>query len=86
MVPTCARQKRPQDRVNVKNLKDDFIRALPTKIRFKGFCVKEENMHKKVEFIFNNEKYDLEHGSVVIAEITSCTNTSNPEVMDAAEL
>jgi aconitate hydratase len=86
LVPTCAGPKRPQDRVPVKNLKEDFIKALPTKLGFKGFGVSEENVNKKVEFNFNNEKYELEHGSVVIAAITSCTNTSNPEVMIAAGL
>jgi aconitate hydratase len=86
LVPTCAGPKRPQDRVPVHSLKEEFIKALPTKLGFKGFGVKEENLNKKVEFTFNDAKYELEHGSIVIAAITSCTNTSNPGVMIAAGL
>ena len=38
-------------------------------------------LDKKVSFIFEGQEYFLRHGSVVIAAITSCTNTSNPSVM-----
>lgn len=38
-------------------------------------------MNASAEFEFDNKKYTLRHGSVVIAAITSCTNTSNPSVM-----
>ena len=43
-------------------------------------------LHEKVPFEFEGKKYELEHGSVCIAAITSCTNTSNPDVMIAAGL
>jgi aconitate hydratase len=53
----------------------------------KGFGLKEEDVNKKVTFPFeNNRTYTIEHGSVVIAAITSCTNTSNPSAMLAAGL
>ena len=86
LVPTCAGPKRPQDKVPVKELKEDFLKSLSNKIGFKGFGIAPENMDKKVQFEFKGSKYDLEHGSLVIAAITSCTNTSNPEVMIAAGL
>jgi aconitate hydratase len=86
IVPTCAGPKRPQDKVAVSNLKEDFIKALPNKMGFKGFGVKEDSLEKKIEFKYQDKSYTLEHGSVVIASITSCTNTSNPEVMIGAGL
>jgi len=46
-----------------------------------GFGIAEEKRSASVEFTFENTAYKLHHGSVVIAAITSCTNTSNPSVM-----
>lgn len=86
LVPTCAGPKRPQDRVLVSKLKEEFITALSTKPGFKGFGVQEKDLNKKIPFKFNDRECTLEHGSVVIAAITSCTNTSNPDVMIAAGL
>lgn len=48
---------------------------------FKGFQVAPERHDVQVPFQFNGAEYSLSHGSVVIAAITSCTNTSNPSVM-----
>ncbi len=48
---------------------------------FKGFQVAPERHDARVPFQFNGAEYSLSHGSVVIAAITSCTNTSNPSVM-----
>ena len=48
---------------------------------FKGFQVAPERHNTAVPFQFNGKEYTLSHGSVVIAAITSCTNTSNPSVM-----
>lgn len=53
---------------------------------FKGFGLKEEDTVKRITFTYENEQYTIGHGSVVIAAITSCTNTSNPSVMLAAGL
>lgn len=50
-------------------------------VGFKGFGLNPEVLNKKVPFIFEGKEYILQHGSVVIAAITSCTNTSNPCVM-----
>src|SRR5947209_9496947 len=72
--PSLAGPKRPQDRVALSNAKDSFEKALPSLIKpGKGEAAASGNGH-------------LKHGSVVIAAITSCTNTSNPSVMLAAGL
>ena len=73
--PSLAGPKRPQDRVSLSNAVKSFAEALPSLNTGNG-----ENKPNKVE------DYSLEHGSVVIAAITSCTNTSNPYVMMAAGL
>lgn len=52
----------------------------------KGYGLKSEDINREVKFFFENEEYTLKHGSIVIAAITSCTNTSNPSVMLAAGL
>jgi aconitate hydratase len=51
-----------------------------------GFGLKQEDKNKTAEFEYNGSKYQLKHGSVVIAAITSCTNTSNPNVLIGAGL
>lgn len=51
-----------------------------------GFAVPKEQQEKVVKFSFHGQPAELKHGNVVIAAITSCTNTSNPSVMLAAGL
>jgi aconitate hydratase len=53
---------------------------------FQGFAVPKEEQDKVVKFDFDGEPAEIKHGSVVIAAITSCTNTSNPSVMLGAGL
>lgn len=48
---------------------------------FKGFQIPQGHHNDKVKFSYQDVDYELNHGSVVIAAITSCTNTSNPSVM-----
>ncbi|XP_021433767.2 cytoplasmic aconitate hydratase [Oncorhynchus mykiss] len=86
VVPCCSGPKRPQDRVAVSDMKTDFEACLAAKQGFKGFQVTPELHHVKVPFQYNDKEYSLSHGSVVIAAITSCTNTSNPSVMLGAGL
>ena len=50
-------------------------------VGFKGFGLPEDKLLSKAPFIYEGHEYVLHHGSVVIAAITSCTNTSNPSVM-----
>lgn len=52
----------------------------------KGYGLKPDDINREVKFSYENEEYSLKHGSIVIAAITSCTNTSNPSVMLAAGL
>ncbi|KAL0970326.1 hypothetical protein UPYG_G00240490 [Umbra pygmaea] len=86
VVPCCSGPKRPQDRVAVSDMKTDFEACLAAKQGFKGFQVAPERHNAVVSFQYNNQEYSLSHGSVVIAAITSCTNTSNPSVMLGAGL
>jgi len=84
--PCVSGPKRPQDKISLDELKSEFHKCLTNKISFNGFGLKSENVDKKVTFVYENAEYTIGHGSVVIAAITSCTNTSNPSVMLAAGL
>ncbi len=81
--PALAGPKRPQDRVDLSNMSMHFKESLTHELGFKGHGLSEEDLSKSS--LVGNE-YDLNHGDVVIAAITSCTNTSNPGVMLAAGL
>src|SRR5262249_4581087 len=76
--PSLAGPKRPQDRVPLKEVRAGFAAAMDKEFG------KGAEMGKRVPV--ENRKHDLGHGDVVIAAITSCTNTSNPSVMVAAGL
>jgi len=76
--PAIAGPKRPQDRVPLRSAKSDWEKNLLSTI---DPATKDATVHLQ-----NGVSYDLRHGSVVIAAITSCTNTSNPEVMLGAGL
>jgi aconitate hydratase len=58
-----------------------YLILIKFQIGFKGFNISKDKLNASAEFEFNDQKYTLRHGSVVIAAITSCTNTSNPSVM-----
>nr|AAL13084.1 putative aconitase [Prunus avium] len=77
---------RPHDRVTLKEMKVDWHACLDNRVGFKGFAVPKESQNKVVEFAFHGTPAQLRHGDVVIAAITSCTNTSNPSVMLGAAL
>jgi len=76
--PSLAGPKRPQDRVALKEVKTGFSQSMDKEFN------KASEMAKRVPVTGRN--HDLGHGDVVIAAITSCTNTSNPSVMVAAGL
>jgi aconitate hydratase len=76
--PSMAGPKRPQDRITLKDVKAGFATSLA------GEFKKAEEIDKRVPV--NGRSHDLGHGDVVIAAITSCTNTSNPSVMIGAGL
>ncbi|KAM9642114.1 cytoplasmic aconitate hydratase isoform 2-T4 [Trichechus inunguis] len=86
VVPCCSGPKRPQDKVAVSDMKKDFESCLGAKQGFKGFQIAPDHHNDHKTFIYNNGEFTLAHGSVVIAAITSCTNTSNPSVMLGAGL
>jgi aconitate hydratase A / 2-methylisocitrate dehydratase len=76
--PSLAGPKRPQDRVPLKEVKAGFTEAMAVEFG------KPDALGKRVPV--EGRKHDLGHGDVVIAAITSCTNTSNPTVMVGAGL
>jgi len=85
--PALAGPKRPHDFVALTDMKKDFLSCLETKVGFKGYGLSAPDREKIVNFTFEDGKqYQLKQGSVVIAAITSCTNTSNPNVLIAAGL
>ncbi|MGY6532733.1 aconitate hydratase AcnA [Glycocaulis sp.] len=76
--PSLAGPKRPQDRVALSDAADEFAQVLDSEFK------KLEDGARQVRV--EGEEYSVGHGSVVIAAITSCTNTSNPSVMLGAGL
>ncbi|XP_078033327.1 cytoplasmic aconitate hydratase [Augochlora pura] len=86
VVSSVSGPKRPHDRVSVTDMKTDFRNCLTNKVGFKGYGLSPEKVDAVGMFEFEGKDYKLRHGSVVIAAITSCTNTSNPSVMLGAGL
>ncbi|MGH2581663.1 MAG: aconitate hydratase AcnA [Anaerolineales bacterium] len=84
--PSLAGPKRPQDRVAVNNLKAEFRKALMSPKSDRGFALEADDLDRKVSFGTNGSNVEMGHGALVIAAITSCTNTSNPGVMLGAGL
>ncbi|KAL8435799.1 hypothetical protein ACSSS7_002176 [Eimeria intestinalis] len=84
--PSVAGPKRPQDLVSATSVKKDFHECLGSPVGFKGFGLSPEQRSTTVKFNYQGKDYELKHGSVCIAAITSCTNTSNPGVIFAAGL
>jgi len=74
MEPSLAGPKRPQDRISLKDMRKEFVNQLKT-----SFTKSDET-----DLVADIDSEKLKHGSVVIAAITSCTNTSNPSVMVGA--
>ncbi len=82
--PSLAGPRRPQDRIELTDMKETWNNTLTKPIEEGGFGT--EDTDKKVSVEYNGETFELSHGDVVIAAITSCTNTSNPSVMLGAAL
>ncbi|MDE0915323.1 MAG: aconitate hydratase AcnA [Planctomycetota bacterium] len=82
VVPSLAGPKRPQDRVALSDMVPAFEQARKDILGAVGL----DDHDNKVSLEHGGETFELGHGSVVIAAITSCTNTSNPSVMVAAGL
>jgi len=84
--PSLAGPKRPQDRIALSNMKSAFQKILTAPTQERGFGLSPDELARSVTVGFNGSQATLQNGSVVIAAITSCTNTSNPSVMLAAGL
>ena len=79
VVPSIAGPKRPQDRVPLSGAKAAFAKSLPT-------YLSDKSAQSEIPVSVKDRAGAVKHGSVVIASITSCTNTSNPSVMIGAGL
>ncbi len=86
VVPALAGPKRPQDRVNLDEMKTHFVHSLTHDLGHHGHGLTKEALSNGAIVEMDGHMFDLNHGDVVIAAITSCTNTSNPGVMMAAGL
>ena len=84
--PSLAGPKRPQDRVKLQSMRDSFRKTLTAPVKQRGFGLESADLSRTVQVAFDGTRKTLGHGSVVIAAITSCTNTSNPSVVIAAGL
>jgi len=84
--PSLSGPKRPQDRVPLSDMKRSFRQALSAPVKERGFELTSSQMERKAALGGNGDVVEMEHGAVVIAAITSCTNTSNPSVMIGAGL
>lgn len=96
--PSLAGPKRPQDRIPLSGMKKAFQKSLRAPISERGFALSEEECAKKATVVWDgfnplesprlpkSGTDEIGHGAVVIASITSCTNTSAPRLMIAAGL
>lgn len=85
--PALAGPKRPQDRILLPDVADDFAKSITAPSGPKGFGLPSEELTKRTEISWTpDEKQSLHTGDIVLAAITSCTNTSNPFVMISAGL
>ncbi|WP_106768936.1 aconitate hydratase AcnA, partial [Paenibacillus faecalis] len=87
VVPSLAGPKRPQDRIELTNMKENFNDIIRTPIDKGGYGLSDEKIEQKVTINHKDgTTSEMGTGAVVIAAITSCTNTSNPSVMLGAGL
>ena len=86
VVPSLAGPKRPQDRVALQDVKKTFAESLTAPTAKRGFALEGPALTRTGTVKENGHDSTIHHGAVVIAAITSCTNTSNPSVMVAAGL
>jgi len=84
--PSLAGPKRPQDRIPISQMKTAFRDILIAPTNQGGLEINPSETDRKVSLSCNGSEHKIGHGSVVIAAITSCTNTSNPSVMVGAGL
>lgn len=85
VVPSLAGPKRPQDRIALTDMKAAYQKTLLAPVGPQGIGLQESDLDRTA-VVSNGQSTEIGHGAVVIAAITSCTNTSNPSVMLAAGL
>ncbi len=83
VMPSLAGPKRPQDRIDLERVKDRFSQLFVAPVKENGFGKKAEDLQKPYKTF---DGIEVRNGDVLIAAITSCTNTSNPGVLLAAGL
>jgi aconitate hydratase len=83
VAPSLAGPKRPQDRIEITNVKSNFTELFSKPVSDNGFGKKAADLNK--QYVTTN-KVNVKNGDILIAAITSCTNTSNPSVLLAAGL
>lgn len=83
---SLAGPKRPQDRTSLGDMQRKFKADLVAPVKEQGFELQVDELNRIVTVGANGSTAKMGHGSIVIAAITSCTNTSNPSVMIAAGL
>ena len=86
VAPSIAGPNRPHDRVSLKDMQNVWHEKLGAPTDEMGFNLPEDQRDKTATISQDRTSFDIAHGSVVIASITSCTNTSNPSVLVAAGL
>lgn len=87
ITPNVAGPKRPQDRIELSSLKDKFLDLYQKPVADGGYGKSTADFaNRQAATTTAGKEVDLGHGDVLIAAITSCTNTSNPSVMLAAGL
>ena len=84
VMPSLAGPKRPQDRILLSDMHRNWREDMRKPEIERGFGLAPERLDDRVKAMHRGQEVELAHGHVVIAAITSCTNTSNPSVMLAA--
>ena len=84
--PSLAGPKRPQDRVPLSEVKSNFHKSMALPKTERGFAISPNQMDSKAAVKMDGQQIEIGHGAVVLASITSCTNTSNPSVIIGAGL
>ncbi len=85
VLPSLAGPKRPQDRIVISDLKEQYREILLRPVGPQGIGLSTDELDRTATYK-NGSEVEMKHGDVVIAAITSCTNTSNPSVMIGAGL
>ena len=87
IVPSLAGPKRPQDRISLSDMKQEFSKLVSAPVQDGGYGLDENKVKEEVIIKYKDGVTEvLKTGSVVISSITSCTNTSNPAVIIGAGL